>query len=254
MESFSMARRHGPLAIALLAALVAGLWLRCYQIGDQILMDDEVNAIVKLAASDYRGIFLSFGMTDHSIPMTLLFKWLEARGRLSEAWMLAPSVVFGTAACIFGVAVVRRIFPVLTVALLAALLAGSPLLVLYARQARPYAITLFLVLVAMWSAYRWMSERRAWQASLYATCAAAAAWLHVILIPIVVAPWLFFLARWVRGDHKDPTMLRAIAIAAGAALALMIALLAPPFIADWQTLRAKTGQELPTFASMARTA
>ena len=253
MKSFSMARTNGPLAAALLVALVAGLWLRCFQIGDQILMDDEVNSIVKLASSDYRGIFLSFGREDYSIPMTLFFKWLEAKGRLSEAWMLAPSVVFGSAACIFAVAVVRRGFPVLTVALLAALLAASPLLVLYARQARPYAITLFLVLVAMWSAYRWMSDRHVWQAALYAICAAVAAWLHVILVPIVVAPWLYFLARWVRGGRKDAAMLRAIAIAAGSALALMIALLAPPFVEDWQSLRAKTGHELPTLASTART-
>ena len=65
---------HSRLALALVVvAVVLATWLRVHHLGHQVPVDDEWHAIHKLMTSSYGEIARSFGMADHSIPLTLLY-------------------------------------------------------------------------------------------------------------------------------------------------------------------------------------
>jgi len=73
--------------LAWLALFAVAAWLRLWQIGHQVLIDDEWHAVHKLMHSGYREIFLSFGHADHTIPLTLFFRLLADTVGLSDsAW------------------------------------------------------------------------------------------------------------------------------------------------------------------------
>ena len=240
-------------AAALVFALAAGLFLRAFQIGDQVLADDELHALAKLASTDYAGIATSFGVADHSIPLTLFYEAIANRGLLSEAWMLAPAWIAGLAAALFAPAVVRRAVSPLALATFAGLLAVSPLLVLYTRQARPYAITLLLALVAIWAAWRWWQEGRARHAVLYVACAVAAIYFHMIVAPMVLGVWVCFFLEGLFGRGDERRRLAHVVGMAFITTVLAGALIAPPLVHDWNALRAKTGIDLPTPQTLERT-
>lgn len=221
--------------------LALGVGLRLCQLERQVLLDDEWHAIVKLATAGYGSIATSFGVVDHSIPVTLLFKWVAERGQLSELTMLALPLLAGAASCVLLVLAARRVLALPALAAYAGLLAVSPLLVLYARQARPYAMTLCLTLVALWAAWRWAEGRRPLHAAAYVVASAMAAWMHVIVAPAVFGVWVYlFLAAAIRDPRDWRAMARTVAPGV-VALALAAALLAPAFVGDWGGLRVKAG-------------
>lgn len=215
-------------------------------------MDDEWHAIAKAAASTYREIVLSFGLADHSIPVALYYRWLIAEGRLSEAWMYAAPLAAGIGAWVLLVAAVRKAVSPLALGLFAALLAVSPLLVLYSRQARPYAMALALSLLAAWAAYRWWKEGRLRHAALYLACAPLALWFHLIVAPFVLGAWAVLFLEWLVTARRDPQRLAALAIMGGTAVLLSAALVGPPIAGDFDILRAKASQDFPTLHTVER--
>lgn len=241
-------------ALPWIVIIAGALALRAFQIGDQILIDDELHALVKLASSDYRGIATTLGLADHSIPLTLFYKWVAGRGRLSEAWMIGPAWIAGVAAFGFAVWVARRAVTRGELLFFGALLATSPLLVLFTRQARPYAITLALALVAAWSAWQWSRDGRKRWLALHVVTGVLAAWFHLIVMPFVFGAWVYFLAQWLLGDRRD---LRRVAwiVGIGALCGLLTAaLLGPAIVNDWGDLKQKGGVDKPTLYSVWRTA
>jgi hypothetical protein len=65
-------------------AIIAGAWLRWYQLGIQVLLDDEWHAVHKVLNSDAAGIATTFGFADHSILLTLYYRLLALHGGLTE--------------------------------------------------------------------------------------------------------------------------------------------------------------------------
>jgi hypothetical protein len=135
-----------------------------------------------------------------------------------------------------------------TAAVFALLLALSPLLVIFTRMARPYAITLLLGWVAhgAYQKYHGAARGQLTAGATYAFAAAMATWLHPVVGPFVVAPLLWGLAR-VR--HAPPADRRAalqrwliLAVATGA---LTAAVVLPPLLAHPMSLAAKGGIDVP---------
>ena len=79
----------------LLATFFIGAFLRLYQLGHQILAEDEWHAIDVALHAGYRQIFSDFGGGGHSIPMALYNKLLLDTTGLSEFAIYAPFVFFG---------------------------------------------------------------------------------------------------------------------------------------------------------------
>ena len=215
--------------------------MRSYQLDLQILIDDEWHALSKISSSSYLEIAGSFGFHDHSIPLTLLYKWIDDHGGLSETAMFALPYTSGVIACVFAVLAIRRWTAPLALGLFALLLATSPLLVLYTRQARPYAVTLMLGLVAIWAIYRWYRQGGNRFAVLYVVAGSTAIYFHLIVAPGILGVWAWFAIDWWIGGERDPKRLAQLATWGIVTAAVVALLIGPPLAHDWGALRAKVG-------------
>lgn len=229
-------------------AIGAGIALRLDQIASQLLLEDEWHAVYRVAHQGPLAIFLDFGHSDSSIPLTLLY-FAEAKAwGSSELAMRWPMLAAGIATLALFPAYVARRFGRGETLLFAALLAISPLLFFFSRMARPYALTLLLVYAAHVSFRRYVSSAtpRRFDAVGYAFSAALAAWLHPIVVPFLVGPFVPAAWRrlhWSRRECKRG--LRRLATLAVGAGVPMGALLAPPLLAHPESLSLKSGLDLP---------
>jgi hypothetical protein len=253
-------RREWAWTLLFAAALAAGIALRWWQLDLQVLIDDEWHALHKLLRSDWTSVFTRFGYADHSIPLTLYYKWVYETVGLSERRMHAPMLLAGIA--LLGIvpwlARAWTVWP--TRVLWVALLALSPLLIYHSRTARPYALTSLLTFVAIVAYWRWRNEdrHRIALAIAYMGTTFLAGWLHPITLPFTLAPFLFdaFLrarAAWAR-EHNVETVSARRLVALGAITAIVLAaVLAPPLVIDWTMFSAKGGKDWMTPESFYRT-
>jgi len=260
-----IARRGKPLPLLfLLLAAAVGAGLRLWQIASQVVIDDEWHAVRQLIESTPSRIVVSFGFADHSIPLTLCY-WLEAATiGLSELGMRWPMLACGIATVVLlplgvlGAASAPAVIAPTTApswlerratlaVLFACLLAISPVLVIYSRVARPYAITLLLVFVAHHAFARFVAagdrQRRRRFGALYAVAAVLGTWLHLIAGPLVVAPfvhWLLGLSPSQRtGPQQRWARRRGVIVLGALTAAGLLAVLLPPFVAGAGALAAK---------------
>ena len=224
------------------------LWLRLDQIVDQVVTDDEWHALHQVIFHTPGEFLLSFGASDHSIPLTLLY-WLEANGfGLSELAMRWPMMLAGLATVVLLPLWALPRVGWRTTLIFALLLAVSPLLINYSRFARPYALTLLLGYLVHFAFWRfWTRAPNASAAgALYAIGSALAAWLHLSAVPFVLAPLatatLPAVSTWRQGDRAQ--VKRLVALGSLTALAMAVLIL-PPFLADPGALLGKSGKNLP---------
>ena len=169
----------------LLAAFFIGAFLRLYQLGHQILAEDEWHAIDVALHAGYRQIFSDFGDGGHSIPMALYNKLLLDTTGLSEFAIYAPFVFFGIVTTLILPLLARKFIGGHTV-LFSSLLCLSPLLIFYSRFARPYGLIALFGFTAIYFFYLWMYEDRSHIFFfLYVLFATWTVYLHVVAFPFV---------------------------------------------------------------------
>jgi hypothetical protein len=229
--------------LALCAIGAAAFFLRAWQLGRQVVIDDEWHAIHKLLDSGYGGIISSFGQVDHSIPLTLFYKLAADTVGLGEGLMHGPPLMAGLATVALLTALAWKRFGPAVALVFGWLLAASPLLVEFSRYARPYAFVVLLAAIAYIAADRWWKKEGGRGAlALWLGCALSATWLHPLAGPVVGAPMLFFLgsALLLPGDARRVAALRAIK--AGVAFGLLAApFVLIPIFADPAALSGKAG-------------
>ncbi|HET9762364.1 MAG TPA: hypothetical protein VFR50_02560 [Casimicrobiaceae bacterium] len=261
MRSAPIHSSSWPWTFLVALAIAAGAWLRWYQLPIQVLVDDEWHALHKVIQSDAYGIATSFGFADHSIPLTLYYRFLALHGGLTEWVMHLPLLVAGIALLFAAAVSLRRETTAATRAAWVALLAISPLLVYHSKTARPYALTSVLTFVAILAFRRWWLRDRAakaWAAS-YVAATFLAGWLHPITLPFTLLPFVYYGARSLaapRGmpDATSPWKPFGRLLALGTVTALLLAaVLAPPLIHDWTRFAAKAGTDTVTPESIYRT-
>lgn len=226
--------------LALAMAVIVGLFLRAYQLGGQIVADDEWHALEAVMHRSYLGILSSFGVSDYCIPLTLFDKLLSRTVGLTEAWLRAPAFLAGSAALVVLPVLVRPLIGAGATVLFAWLLAICPMHVYFSRYARPYSLTFLLAFVAGIAMFQWQrSARRAW-AITYVACGVFAVYLHLIVLPIVAAPILFELgAALGRARPIHAPRLRNVIIAGGALAIGAGGLIALPLIYDARSMTGK---------------
>jgi hypothetical protein len=238
--------------IVFAVALAAAVFLRCWQFGDQILIDDEWHAIQKLLYADYAGIATHFGVADYSIPLTLYDRFLSLHGGLSEWRMRLPMLLSGIALVAVAPWLMRRRAPAATMATWSVLLAISPIMVYHSRTARPYAITTLLVFVAIVAFFEWWQRRERRWATTYVVATFLAAWLHLIALPYLLMPFAFCAgAALLRGRERWHGLARLLLLGVIVALPLAAALL-PPLLNDMGALAAKSETGYVTVHSVYR--
>ena len=232
-----------PWLLAWLLLFAVAAWLRLWQIGHQVLIDDEWHAVHKLMHFGYKDIFLSFGHADHTIPLTLLFRTLADTIGLSEWRMRALPLAFGLATVLVLPWVARPWLKRCEPLVFAGLLALSPLLIHFARYVRPYALTVPMGFIAMLALWRWWHERRPAWGWVFVVLATACAWLHPLTLLFTAAGLTWFglaalVAFW-QGD-KGQALKRIVPL--GALTTLLCSLLVlPPLLADPGAMASKSG-------------
>ena len=235
------------------AAVLIGAYVRLDQVLSQVLIDDEWHAVHRLLRSTPAAMYLDFGFADYSIPLGIL-DWYEARWiGLSEISMRAPMMLSGLATLVVLPLYVARRLSWAAAALFAMLIAISPLLVIYSRMARPYAITLLLAWVAHAVFQRYCAATRGAIAAgvVYGAATVGAIWLHPIIAPFALAPFLWgaFAQRHAAPAVRRRQLIRLtmLALPTGAFTA---ALVLPPFIANAHSLAGKTGVDAPDLGTL----
>jgi hypothetical protein len=241
------------------AAMLAAVFMRWYQLGIQVILDDEWHALNKLLSSDFEGIATSFGYSDHSIPLTLYYRFLLLHGGLTEWVMHVPVLSAGIALVVVAPLLLRRETSPSVRAIWMALLAISPLLVYHSRTARPYALTSLFTLVAIIAFRRWREGGRgsAGWGTTYVASAFLAGYLHSTTLAFTLLPFAYYgvsaLATG-RGDLRQAWQsLRRLLLLGAATLAPLAAALAPPLLRDWTTLTSKAAADFVTLDSIYRT-
>jgi hypothetical protein len=245
----------------LVLAIIAGAWLRWYQLGVQVLLDDEWHAVHKVLHSDAASIATTFGFADHSIPLTLYYRFLALHGGLTEWVMRLPMLLSGIGLLVVAPLLLRRETTLPVRAAWVALLAISPLLVYHSKTARPYALTSLLTFIAIVAFRRWWLREAAtkrWGA-IYTAATVLAGWLHPITLPFTLLPFayygiraLFAIRSATSAADARPRLRRLILLGVLTAIPLAATLL-PPLSNDWVRFSAKAGAHSVTPESVYRT-
>jgi len=156
---------------------------------------------------------------------SVLFGYIEALfyfpGPHMEAWLRAPAVI-GTLASLFLVYRLAEMFVGKGSGLLALVpLAGSPLMLTYSTQARPYSLALAACLVTLWGVARWL-ETRSWRHGLtFAVAFAVAVHLQLLFGIFAVVPAFLI---WRRARRQQPIAWLQLAAWTGLSALLMLPL------------------------------
>lgn len=233
--------------------LVLGVWIRLDQFLDQILIDDEWHAIHQLILHNPRDILMSFGYADHSIPLTLLY-WMESSWiGLSELGMRWPMMLCGLATLVLLPWYVWRAVGQREAILFASMLAISPMLVVYSQTARPYAITLLLVYVAHFAFYRYCSNtaHRLAFGVLYGVTAVLATWMHLIVGPFVISPFLYEGISILRtaAPERQFRFRRVLLLGLPTSIGMLLFIL-PPLLTNFAMIGAKSGSDSPNWQTI----
>lgn len=229
--------------VAVISIATVAIYLRLSQLGQQILIDDEWHAIHALLHLDYRGIFLSFGQADHSIPLTLLFKWMTETVGLSEWRMRMLPMVFGLATVAMVPYLLKPWLRNHEPYLVALLVAISPILIHFSRYVRPYALTIPLTFLAVIALWRWWHDQNRQWLIVFVPASVLAGWLHPLTLLCSGGALLWFglvsLKDLLR--HRDMAGLMRIVPVGLVTVALSSALVLPPLLADPSSMASKTG-------------
>jgi len=225
--------------------LIIGALVRCYRVGDQIILDDEWHALNVVQNTGYAFIFSHLGHADHSIPLALLYEWFSHTIGLNEISMRLPSLIGGIAVIV--------VFPMLMRPWLgrgerlttAALLAVSPFLINFSRVARPYSLLTLLTACSLPLAWRWWKGGRRGFGYAWYFCGVLAAWLNPASLAITLAPFLWFGAEAVIAllTAKDRRPLFRLAVIGAAMVVSIGALFYLPVEIDFISLTIKSGMD-----------
>ncbi|MFH2000150.1 MAG: glycosyltransferase family 39 protein [Planctomycetota bacterium] len=218
----------------LLLITAAALALRIRYIGSQIISGDELHLLVVITTRTFTEIPGTVTGFDYSIPLALFFRALSDFLPLTEIMLRTPMLVCGCLSPALAALLARRFVSSRLAIALACVMAVHPLFIFYSRFVRPYAICLALLLLVLWSADRWATERRHRWLAAAALLSALACWFQPIALITVGLIFLGVLVReaWMprsRPGTGEAVKGRPLALIVSgiSALALTLLLFAP---------------------------
>ncbi|QIK36854.1 glycosyl transferase family 39 [Caldichromatium japonicum] len=151
-------------------------------------------------------------------------------GRLAVALPVAPILSLrGLAAC-FGVLLIPAVYALMRALfgrgplpwIAAALVACSPLHLLYAQEARQYSLWLLLLTLSCLALVRALHHNRLWDWSLYALSALAGLYSHLLFAVLIVVQGVWVLSMsWSGGGLRDGRLITFIVAVAVASTAFL---------------------------------
>ncbi|MEE2665831.1 MAG: glycosyltransferase family 39 protein [Myxococcota bacterium] len=224
-------RRRTLLAIAV--ATLAGLALRSWQLDRQILIDDEFHAFRAGLRSDLSASYLfshntlpEDPLSDYSSALALWVRALAETVGISEWTLRLPMVAASAAVALVLGLLAWRSFGRRAGVLAAWLAALSPLLIVYGRFARPYALVALCGAIALAAAERFRARGSLPAALALGSAVALGAWFNASSLPALGVLGLLGFAAALRGRQGVPAR-RAAAVGIGLGGGLAAALIGP---------------------------
>jgi len=224
-------RRRTLLAIGV--ATLAGLALRSWQLDRQILIDDEFHAFRAGLRSDLSVAYLfshntlpEDPLSDYSSALALWVRALVETVGLSEWTLRLPMVAASAAVALVLGVLAWRSFGRRAGVLAAWLAALSPLLVVYGRFARPYALVALCGAIALAAAERFRGHGSLPAALALGSAVALGAWFNASALPALGVLGLLGFAPALRGRQGDAAR-RSAAVGIGLGSGLALALIGP---------------------------
>ena len=183
-------------------AVILGAFLRIYLLPDQIILDDEMHALHALANHSYLFICTHFFPQNISTPLALIYKATGDMIGLNEFTMRLPTLLTGIAIIIVLPLFLKGILNASSALICAYLLAISPILINYSRIARPYSIVVFLVMVSIFSFYRWLLENKTRWALTFVISSILSLYFHFLCAPAIFATGAFGLLKSIRKSNR----------------------------------------------------
>ena len=231
--------------LALMLITMAAVWLRFAHFSQLIVMDDEWHALHAMMQLDFGELFQTFGHADHSIPIALWLKTLAVHVGLNEWRMGLPFLMAGVAAVLLLPWRFRHWLRPDESLVLAFLLSFSALLIFYSQQARPYALLVLTVPIAVVALWQFRSQGRLGQLLAFVITGVASAWLHPLMLAWL--GWALVVAAgfglWDLRHDKGWISFWRMVIAGAVLMALSASLLAWPVLNDLASLQVKTGAD-----------
>jgi mannosyltransferase len=187
----------------MVAILLAGAFLRIYDLGTESIWVDEGFAIRAAKLSVSQGIDLSIGQDRHPpLHIFLLHFWEKTFGT-SEFGTRLLSAVFGILAIYFIYKIGGALFDRPTGTLAALLLAFSPYQVRYSQEVRMYALLALLAAASMYFFIKLLQRRSFFNIAAYAVCSVLLLYTHTFGVLIVVAQNAYIVVALVLGARRN---------------------------------------------------
>ena len=169
----------------LLGILVLTTALRAFHLGAQSLWTDEV--LTALSSSGSIGWVLTQTAINTNIPpLYYAIVHVFLAFGTDEAMLRLPSLLAGVASVVILYLVVRRWLGGRVALVSAAILAVSPFHIWYSQEARPYALLLFLSLLALWLLQELIAEPDDWRLRIaFVLAAASTFYCHTLGLPFI---------------------------------------------------------------------
>jgi len=165
-----------PVRLLFVGILLVGAALRVAYLDRQVVLGDELHPVRVAQEQSLGWILTHYRVQDNCIPITACAWLLDRTVGLEELGFRALSWLPGILLVLLALRASRTLLPAADRALLGWLVAASPLLVFWSREARPYAAVSLLGPLALLALVRWAHAGR--RSDLLATAAAQAGLLY----------------------------------------------------------------------------
>lgn len=231
----------------LLPPVLLGALLRLWNLPEQIVGGDELNAIKAALHLPLGKVLTTYQLQDPCLPLAGFYRFLLDRGvGLSELWVRLPVLAFGLIALVAIPWIAERRAGRPAAQALAWLVALSPLLVLYSRIARPYMPIALLGFAATAAFEAWWRTGRAALAAAYVVLAGLCVYFHLGSAPFIVAPFAFALGSLLldrrskaEGGTESRPGFRGLVVVGLATVAAFLTFLVP----SWDSLMLLIGDK-----------
>ena len=215
--------------------VLVGAFLRSYRLGDQIIWGDEVWAVLAATQHGFGWLLshvqidLGTDLVDYGPALGSYVRAIFMTVGVSEWTLRIPMLLFGIALPLLLARGLRVWLASPTVILATALVALSPILVLYSRFARPYGIIAFFEVAAVLALVRGLRGEAMRPLVLHAFFSALAIYLNLSSGVFLASLWIAALV-WVVLDRapretRRRRVVRLVVSGAGAGIAALFLLL-----------------------------
>jgi hypothetical protein len=196
------------LFLVCLVFIAIGIFLRVYQLNQQILLDDEWWSIRYISKFNILWFFSHFVKGANSIPINMLQTIFVNIFGLNETLLRLANLLAGLGILFLFPWMVKKLLNINVATIALSLFSLSSFIIFYSRSARPYAILLLLSFLTIGANYLWILTRNKTWSLIIIISGTLAVYFHLYALPAVMTSIGFTLLVRVIYDLFPRSMLK----------------------------------------------